>query len=296
MPDPCGKKPATPPPPPVPDDPTGQPQFNGDKYAGVIYQAMIDQARRLRYRVAVLDTPDNREPAAVSQWLQAQQLPVAYAQFAAVYYPWILAPDGRTNERDTCRIPPSGHVAGVYAQVDNSAGVQHPPANVELEFAADVGKQVSAIQQGQLNEQGINVIRAFPGRGIRVWGARSLAAADLAQEEWWYIHVRRTLSMIEDSVEKSTQWAVFEPNDYNLRRTLAHALTVLLEQIWLKGGLKGATASEAFYVKCDDTNNPQAQIDVGMLVCEVGVAIAAPMEFLSFLIRRLPDGTTSVEG
>ena len=92
------------------------------------------------------------------------------------------------------------------------------------------------------------------------------------------------------------QWTVFESNNFNLRRTLAHSVSVLLEQIWLRGGLKGAKPSEAFYVKCDDTNNPQAQIDTGLLVCEVGVAIAAPMEFLTFLVRRLPDGTGVVEG
>ncbi len=146
-----------------------------------------------------------------------------------------------------------------------------------------------------MNELGINVIRSFPGRGIRLWGARSLAAANDALEEWWFIHVRRTMSMIEDSVEKSMQWTVFESNDHNLRRTLTHSLNVFMEQIWLSGGLKGASASEAFYVKCDDTNNPQSQIDQGLLVCEVGVAVAAPMEFLTFQVRRLPDGTGVVE-
>ena len=115
-----------------------------------------------------------------------------------------------------------------------------------------------------MNEQGINVIRSFPGRGIRVWGARSLAAADDSQEQWWFIHVRRTLSMIEDSVEKSMQWTVFETNNDTLRSTLTHSLTVLLEQIWQSGGLKGARAGQAFYVICNDTNNPQSQIDNGL--------------------------------
>ena len=295
--DPCAP-PA--PPAPVADDPTAQPQplpgFNNVTGAGAIYQAMVDQASRLLYRVAVLDTPDNLEPTAVATWPNKIGLSAAIVQFAAVYYPWVLVPDGLTNELATRRVPPGGHVAGVYAQIDNSVGVWHPPANVELDFAVDVGKQVSNPQQGQLNEQGINVIRSFPGRGIRVWGARSLAAAYDAQEEWWFIHVRRTLSMIEDSVEKSMQWTVFETNDDTLRRTLTHSLTVFLEQIWLSGGLQGATASQAFYVTCDDTNNPQSQIDMGWLVCEVGVAIAAPMEFLTFQVQRQPDGTDVVEG
>jgi phage tail sheath protein FI len=256
---------------------------------------MINQAQCLRYRVAVLDTPDNLEPTAVATWLRSQNLSSGYAQFAAVYYPWLLVPDGLTNDLTTRRLPPSGHVAGVYAQIDNSLGVQHPPANVQLQYTAGVGKNVTATQQGQLNESGINVIRSFPGRGIRIWGARSLAAAYDAQTDWWYIHVRRTMSMIEDSVEKSMQWTVFESNDDTLRSTVTHVMTVFLEQIWLTGGLQGATADEAFYVKCDATNNPQSLIDVGQLVCEVGVAVAAPMEFLTFLVQRLPDGTSVTE-
>jgi phage tail sheath protein FI len=301
-PDKCAPPPKFTPPPPLSDDPTAIPRpllnYGGRGEVGAIIQAMIDQARRLRYRVAILDTPDNLDPTAVAGWLSGLDLPPPFVQFAALYYPWLLIPDALTNDLTTRRVPPSGHVAGVYAQVDNARGVQFAPANVELQFAVGVGKKVTAAQQGTLNEQGINVIRSFPGRGIRVWGARSLAASPIygSQEEWWFIHVRRTLSMIEDSVEKSMQWTVFQPNDYNLRRTLTHSLTVFLEQIWQTGALKGATAAEAFYVKCDDTNNPQALIDVGQLVCEVGVAIAAPMEFLTFVIRQLPDGAAVVEG
>jgi phage tail sheath protein FI len=271
-----------------------------------VQRAMIDQAARLRYRVAVLDTPDGLEPAPdasragvhaqpVGAWLRQLAVPSASQKFAALYYPWLLVPDGLRGELAARRVPPSGHVAGVYAQVDNAKGVQHPPANVELAFVVDVGKDVTNAQQGQLNELGVNVIRSFPGRGIRVWGARSLAAGDDAQEPWWFIHIRRTMSMIEDSVEKSMQWTVFESNDDTLRRTVTHALNLFLEQIWRTGGLKGAKPDQAFYVKCDATNNPQAQIDQGWLVCEVGVAVAAPMEFLTFLVRRLPGGTGVVE-
>jgi phage tail sheath protein FI len=255
---------------------------------------MLEQARRLRYRVALLDTPDGLEPKSVWDWLQKLLLPPVALPFGAVYYPWIKVPDGLSDEQSTRRVPPGGHVAGVYAQVDNSLGVQHPPANVELAFATGLGKAVSEEQHGDLNERGVNVIRSFPGRGIRVWGARSLAAQTDA-EEWWFIHIRRTLSMIEDSVEKGMKWTVFENNDQNLRRTLRHSLNVVLERIWQAGGLKGASASEAFYVKCDDTNNPQAAVDLGRLVCEIGVAIAAPMEFLVFEVRREAAASEVVE-
>jgi uncharacterized protein len=297
--DACLPPPPPPPPNAVADDPTAAPRLlppiNGVSGPDAVAKAMVDQARRLRYRVAVLDTQDNLEPTAVINWLQGLALPPASLQFGAVYYPWLRVPDGLTNELATRRVPPSGHVAGVFAQVDNASGVQHPPANVEVAFAVDVVKDLSGVQQGALNEMGINAIRSFPGRGIRVWGARSLAAGDDAQEKWWFIHVRRTMSMIEDSVEKSMQWTVFESNDHNLRRTLTHSLTVFLERLWFLGGLKGTTPDQAFYVKCDDTNNPQSQIDRGWLVCEVGVAVAAPMEFLTFQIRRLPDGAGVVE-
>jgi hypothetical protein len=298
-PDPCAALAPASPPDPVADDPTAKPQplpaINGRTGAGAVYWEMVEQAARLRYRVALLDTRDNLEPTAANAWLTAIDLPPAYVQFSAVYYPWVHVPDGLTGELATRRVPPAGQVAGVYAHVDNSSCVQHPPANIELQFAVDLVRPVLGPQHGQLNEWGINALRSFPGRGLRVWGARSLAAAFDDQEQWWFIHVRRTMSMIENSVEKAMQWTVFETNNANLRRTLTHSLSVFLEQIWRSGGLKGAKASHAFYVKCDDSNNPQSQIDRGWLVCEVGVAIAAPMEFLTFQIQRQPDGTGVVE-
>jgi phage tail sheath protein FI len=256
---------------------------------------MSDQARRLRFRVAILDAPDRLQPADMSAWVTACGIPARNAPFSAIYYPWVASPADTNVPPPVRRLPPSGHVAGVYAQVDNTMGVQHPPANVELRFAVDVVKSLSAAQDGLLNEQGINVIRAFPGYGIRVWGARSLASRDDFQPQWWFIHVRRTLSMIEDSVRKSMRWTVFQPNNDDLRRMLTHSLDVLLQQLWLSGGLKGASPAEAYFVRCDASNNPQSQIDRGWLVCEVGVAVAAPLEFLTFLIRQSPGSAAQVE-
>ena len=210
-----------------------------------------------------------------------------FVQFAAVYYPWMLVPDGLTNELATRRVPSSGHVAGVYAQVDNSVGVQHPPANIELAIRRGCGQGGVQSAAGPVERAGDqrHPLR-FPAAAFASGAPGRWPLRTTTQEQWWFIHVRRTMSMIEDSVEKSMQWTVFETNDDTLRSTLTHSLTAFLEQIWLSGGLKGATASEAFYVICDDTNNPQVQIDMGMLVCEVGVAIAAPMEFLTFQIQR----------
>jgi phage tail sheath protein FI len=139
----------------------------------------------------------------------------------------------------------------------------------------------------------VNAIRSFNGRGIRIWGARSLA--DPNDSDWRFIHARRLMSMIEESVYKSMQWTVFEPNDFSLRRTLVHSLSVFLEAIWRQGGLKGALPAEGFYVKCDETNNPPSVIDSGQLICEVGIAIAAPMEFIVFEIRQAAASAEIVE-
>jgi phage tail sheath protein FI len=137
----------------------------------------------------------------------------------------------------------------------------------------------------------VNCLRTFPGRGVRVWGARSLSQ----DGSWRYIHVRRLMSMIEDSVEQSSRWVVFRNNDRNLQRMLTHSLNVFLMKIWQAGGLKGAVASDAYVVTCDGTNNTTATIDAGQVVCQVGVAIAAPMEFLVFELRRSVAGAQVVE-
>ena len=204
-----------------------------------------------------------------------------------------MVPDPLDVNQLARAVPSGGHVAGVYAQIDNRSGVHHPPANVALEFVTDVVDEVTALQQEELNPHDVNAIRPFRGRGIRVWGARALAARQ--DNDWRFIHARRLMSMIEESVFKSMQWAVFESNDYSLRRTLVHSLSVFLEAIWRQGGLKGALPSEGFYVKCDETNNPLAVVDAGQLVCEVGIAVAAPMEFIVFQIRQDPSGTVISE-
>jgi hypothetical protein len=270
-----------------------------------IQQAMIAQCVQLQYRVAVLDTPmspqtgtmasnlTSLQPAQAKAWLAGLGVPAASKKFAAVYYPWIKVPDELSVQGPNRVVPPSGHIAGAYAYTDNQFGVQKPPANVELQFIADVDLAVTDVQQGFLNPAGINAIRPIPGRGIRVWGARSISQDD--DSDWKYIHIRRLMSMIEDSVEKASQWVVFQPNDFNLRRMLTHSLNTFLQSIWLTGGLQGTVATDGYFVKCDSTNNPQASIDAGILVCQVGVAIASPMEFLVFELRRSVAGSQVVE-
>jgi len=281
----CEPPPKPPAPDPIAEDPTAIPR--GFDRTGVfrLYETMIDQCERLRDRVAILDSPqDIHNPSTIVDWRYE-----FHTRFAALYYPWLKVPDPLDLDKLIRPVPPSGHVAGVYAQIDNRFGVQRPPANVALEFITDVVDEVTALQQEELNPHDVNAIRAFRGRGIRVWGARSLAAS--GDNDWRFIHARRLMSMIEESVYKSMQWTVFESNDFSLRRTLVHSLTVFLEAIWRQGGLKGALPAQGFYVKCDETNNPPAVVDAGQVVCEVGIAVAAPMEFIVFEIRQDPGGT-----
>jgi uncharacterized protein len=261
----------------------------GEETALAIYHAMIDQCERLRDRVAILDFPrDENDFAKLKAWKEKLE-----TRFGAIYYPWLNVPNPLRGEGDTRRVPTVGHVAGVYARIDNQFGVHRSPANASVEFVTDVMDRVTDLGQQRLNPYGINTIRAFPNRGIRVWGARSLARHD--DTDWRYIHARRLMCMIEESVGKSTHWAVFEPNDFALRQTLVHSLSVFLGAIWRGGGLKGSRPSDGFYVKCDETNNPPAVVDAGQIVCEVGVAVAAPMEFLVFQIHQSPGAIVIAE-
>lgn len=291
--DPCLQAPATPPD-AVAEDPTAIATPLSPQDSVMLQSRMIDQCVRLRYRVALIDPPAGQHVEQVQTWAVAQGLVSSpSSRFAALYYPWLDAPDALALDGPFRAIPPSGFAAGTYAQIDLTYGVQRPPANVELQFVVDVEQAISDQQQQGLNLNNVNAIRSFPGRGIRVWGARSLAAP--GDEDWRFIHVRRLMSAIEETAQRSSRWTVFQSNNQALRSSLTHSLNVLLEGIWARGGLRGATPAAAYYVKCDSTNNPQSVIDQGQLICEVGIAIAAPMEFLVFEIRQDASGGQVLE-
>jgi uncharacterized protein len=275
-------------------DPTAVARPLSPQDSVTLQSLMIEQCARLRYRVAVIDPPGALQIEQVQSWaLKNGLVESPSSRFAALYYPWLNAPDSLGPEGALRRIPPSGYVAGTYAQTDLTFGVQRPPANLELQFVVDVEQPISDLQQQGLNLNNVNAIRALPGRGIRVWGARSLAGP--GDEDWRFIHVRRLMSAIEETAQRSSRWTVFQSNDRALRSSLTHSLNVLLEGIWAKGGLKGTKPADAFYVKCDATNNPQNVIDRGQLVCEIGIAVAAPMEFLVFQIRQDAAGAQVLE-
>ncbi len=249
--------------------------------------AMIDHCERMKDRVALLDPPFDTDISGILDWREQFT-----SDFAALYFPWIRVEDPlRLGGNITRDIPPSGYVAGVFARTDLEKGVHKAPANEEIIGAEDTVLFIDHDQQELLNPEGINCIRPFPGRGVLVWGTRTVSREVL----WRYINIRRLLIMIEESVEESMQWAVFEPNDARLRNGIRVAVTIFLEELWRKGALTGKTAGEGFYVKCDGENNPQSVIDDGRIITEIGVAPSIPGEFIIFRIGRVKDAFEILE-
>jgi phage tail sheath protein FI len=169
--------------------------------------------------------------------------------------------------------------------------VHKAPANEVVRGANGLGFQVTQAEQGALNQNGINCIRAFPGRGIRIWGARTLSS----DPEWRYINVRRLFNYVAESIIAGTQWSVFEPNDQRLWMQLQIAATNFLMRVWRSGALFGATPAQAFYVKCDEETNPPEVIEAGQVVCEIGIAPVKPAEFVIFRLSQFTGGGGEAE-
>jgi phage tail sheath protein FI len=211
---------------------------------------------------------------------------------AAIYYPWIKVRDPLSRGQQIF-VPPCGHIAGVYARVAVERGVHKAPANEALLGAVALEVDVTKAEQEILNPDGINCIRAFPGMGIRVWGARTLAT--VVDPEWKYVNVRRLFNYLERSMERGLQWAVFEPNDHDLWGRVRRNLSAFLFTEWKEGKLFGATADEAFFVKCDEETNPKEMIDLGRLYVHVGLAPVKPAEFVIVRIGQSATGGTVEE-
>jgi phage tail sheath protein FI len=207
------------------------------------------------------------------------------SKYAAFYYPWITILDPITNVNKL--IPPGGHVSGVYARSDSERGVHKAPANEVLQGAVDLQINLTKGEQDVLNPRGVNCIRAFVGRGIRIWGART-ASSDPA---WKYLNVRRLFIFMEKSIDLGTQWVVFEPNDEKLWSRVKQTISQFLVGVWNDGALMGTTQDEAFFVKCDRTTMTQDDIDNGRLIILVGVAPVKPAEFVIFRIAQVAKGS-----
>jgi len=244
---------------------------------------MIAHCEMAKDRMAILDTPPDMIPTEVHEW---RMNTAGYdSKFAALYYPWIEVANPLDNGRPL-KIPPSGHVAGIWCRTDSTRGVHKAPANEVVLGANGLAMQVMGKEQELLNPNGINCIRAFPGRGIRVWGARTLSS----DPEWKYINVRRLFNFISESIMNGTQWSVFEPNDEKLWIQLRIAVSNFLTRVWNDGALFGSTPGQAFYVKCDSETNPSYRIDAGEVVCEIGIAPVKPAEFVIFRLSQFSGG------
>jgi uncharacterized protein len=236
-------------------------------------------------RMAILDPPEGLNVQKIGEWRDSEQTPSS--AFATLYWPWIrvLHPiSGKLIE-----VPPSGHVAGVWARTDQTRGVYKAPANEVVRGAVDLASKINDKDQEPLNRSGVNCIRGFPDRGFRTWGARTLATN--SDPEWKYLNVRRLFNYLTASIAQGTSWAVFEPNDEMLWGQLRIAVTNFLMGVWRDGGLFGASPDEAFFVKCDADTNPQAAIDEGQVNVMVGVAPVKPAEFVIFHISQQQPAT-----
>ncbi len=246
-----------------------------------VQTALISHCEQPGNRMAILDAPPGMNPQQIKNW--RSDVAMYDSAFAALYYPWVKVenPIG-VNGNSEVLVPPSGHIAGVWARTDESRGVWKAPANDTMRGVLDIERTISQNEQSLLNPIGINCIRPFGTRGIRIWGARTLSS----DSDWRYINVRRLFNMIETTILEGTQYAVFEPNDVNLWEGVKRTLNGFLRGLWSAGALFGASADQAFYVKCDAETNPPESIDEGKLVVEVGIAPVKPAEFVVFRISQ----------
>jgi uncharacterized protein len=248
--------------------------------------AMIAHCELMGDRMAIIDPPPGLSPQQVKEW--RTDLAGYDSKYAALYYPWIRVFDPATGTNQF--IPPSGHMAGVWARNDDSRGVHKAPANEVVRGAITLATQLTSKEQELLNPIGVNCIRAFSGRGVRVWGARTLSS----DPAWRYLNVRRLFNYLEESILNGTQWVVFEPNDDALWARIRRTISSFLVNEWRKGALFGLTPDEAFYVRCDRETNPAESIDAGQVTCEIGVAPVKPAEFVIFRLAQISGGTSLV--
>lgn len=200
--------------------------------------------------------------------------------YAAMYHPWLEMYDA--GAKRSAYFPPSGAIAGIYARTDNERGVHKAPANEVVRGCTGLSCAYNEGEQDILNPIGVNLIRAFTGRGIRVWGARTISSNGL----WKYLNVRRLFIYIEETIKASTNWVVFEPNSQVLWGRVTRTISSFLATCWRDGALAGATPDQAFFVECGPTTMTQDDIDNGRLICQIGIAPVKPAEFVIFRITQ----------
>ena len=244
-------------------------------WSTTVNSALIQHCEQLRYRFAVIDSNDGLSIQGIRDFRDAID-----TRYAALYYPWIEVRD--PSVRRNVVVAPSLHMIGLYARVDVNRGVHKAPANEVISAITRIAQDVNQREQDMLNPSGINALRFFPGRGSRVWGARTLSS----DSAWKYINVRRIFIYVEASIDQGTQWVVFEPNDEPLWARVRATITNFLTSTWRAGMLQGTTPAEAFFVSIDHSTMTQDDIDNGRLICLIGIAPVKPAEFVIFRIQQ----------
>lgn len=241
-----------------------------------VHMSLIEHCQNLGSRFAILDVP--RDMKSVNEIVDYRN--IFDSAFAAMYHPWVKVFDPLT--KNTAAIPPSGSAAGIYARSDNSRGVWKAPANEVVSACVGLDANYTTGEQDILNPKGVNLIRSFPGQGIRVWGARTLSS----NPQWKYINVKRLFIFLEESIKANTNWVVFEPNDQILWLRVRRTIEVFLSGMWKNGAFAGGSESEAFFVDIGPNTMSKDDIDNGRLVCVIGVAPVKPAEFVVFRLTQ----------
>ncbi len=256
--------------------------FQDVERASEAVNALLAHCERSRRRFALIDPPENLTVSEVRAFRSRFD-----SAFAALYYPWLRISDPTPGQvprtpPNHLDVPPSGALAGIFARSDTDRGVHKAPANQVVHGIRELVTQVTAGEQAMLNPEGVNVLRFFEGRGNMVWGARTTSS----DPEWKYVNIRRLLIFLEHSIDKSTQWAVFEPNNERLWEGIRRQIEAFLASVWRSGALMGRKPEEAFFVRCDRTTMTQDDLNNGRLICVIGIAPTRPAEFVIFRIGQ----------
>jgi hypothetical protein len=240
-----------------------------------VSELLIGHCEKMRYRIAVLDCSDQMDITTIRSY--RAQLDSTYA---ALYYPWVVIVDPILDQETI--LPPSGFVAGLYADNDIKYGVHKAPANQVVQLALRFEVMLNKAQQDVLNPDGINCFRFFEGRGYRLWGARLISS----DPEWKYVNLRRYFAYLEHSIDNGTQWVVFENNSEGLWSNVRQTVEDFLFNEWKSGRLMGTKPEEAYFVRCDRSTMTQNDLDNGRLICLIGVSPVRPAEFVIFRIGQ----------
>lgn len=239
-----------------------------------VQAALVAHCELQKDRFAILDSPPGLDLDAIVRYRRRFD-----SSYAALYYPHVVT---RVGEEAGAPIPPSGHIAGLFAKTDRENGVHRAPANLQLTGIVDIDTFVHKKERDILFDNRINGIHAFPARGLRVWGSRTLSS----DKAFTHVNVRRLFIMLRRSIEIFSQWVVFEPNGHQLWKTLIRSVEGFLHTQWKRGALVGEKSEDAFFVKCDEETNPPESRDAGELVLEIGVAPVKPAEFIVVRIHQ----------